>query len=375
MKFHVKTIDFNKAISTVESIVSTREVKSALANILIETESDSQLVYLSSTDMDISIKTSLSARIYSEGHGSIPAKQLGNIIKSINFPETSLELSKDEEENLRTLITDAQEKVDFKMTINGYEEEEPRKFPKIEEAEKKYFSSTILSQMFKKTFHAVAVEDTRYVFNGLYLSANNEEITVVATDGRRLAKIQRKINNPFSFQNGIIIPHKAVREILKLLDNTENISLLYIQGQLYVSDGKTELLCKLIDGNYPDYDAVIPKSSKHSARINKEDFTIALRQALIAAEEPSHQIRLSFSNNKLNINSSDPGSTEASISLNVDYKGDDITIAFKGDYLIDITKVIEAQEIEVRFNTPNSPAVFLDPADNQFISVIMPMKI
>lgn len=373
MKFHVKTNDFQKAISMVESIVPTREVKSSLSNILIEAEENR--IFLSATDLDISIKTSLAANVLSSGHGSIPAKQLGNIVKTINFPETSIEFKWDEEENLRTIITDAQEKVDFKMVINGYEEEEQKKIPKIEDTQKQEFPANIISQMIKKTFHAVAVEDTRYVFNGLFFSATKDTLTVVATDGRRLAKIQRKLENSFPFEKGIIIPHKAVREIIKILENAETVNLRHIQDQLYVSDGKSELLCKLIEGNYPDYDAVIPKSSKHSARINKEEFSVALRQALIVAEEPSHQVRLTFQKDKLNINSSDPGTTEASISLNVDYTGDDLTIAFKGDYLVDLTRVIEAQEIEIRFNNPNSPALFFDLADSQFVSVIMPMKI
>lgn len=372
MKFHVKTNEFNKAISTVESIVSSRDVKSALANVLIEAEEN--LVYLSATDMDISIKTTLSAEVFSEGQASIPAKQLGNIIKTINFPETCIEI-KLEEENLKTYITDAQEKVDFMMTINGFNEERIKTIQKIEDSKKNFIPSIVLSTMIKKTFHAVAVEDTRYVFNGLYLASSPENVTIVATDGRRLSKIQRSFKNSFSFENGIIIPHKAVREILKILDSSENVCVLFLQGQLYVSDGKSELLCKLIEGNYPDYEAVIPKTLKNSVKINKEEFNIALRQALIAAEEPSHQIRLSFQKNKLNLNSSDPGTTEASISINVEYDGEETTIAFKGDYLVDLTKVIEAKEIEIRFNNPNSPVLFLDPADNQFLSVIMPMKL
>ncbi len=373
MKFNVKTNDFQKAISMVESIVPTREVKSSLSNIFIETGENQ--IFLSSTDLEISIKTSLSAQVLSEGYGSIPAKQLGNIVKSINFPETSIEFKQDEEENFRTIITDAQEKVDFRMVINGYEEEKQKIIPKIEDLEKQKFPSTLISQMIKKTFHAVAVEDTRYVFNGLFFSCTKENLTMVSTDGRRLAKIHRKFENPFPFQNGIIIPHKAVREILRILENSETVNIRHIQDQLYVSDGVSELLCKLIEGNYPDYEAVIPKSSKNSVRVNKEQFSIALRQALIVAEEPSHQIRLTFLKDKLNISSSNPGTTEASINLNIDYSGDEAVIAFKGDYLVDLTKVIESPEIEIRFNNPNSPVLFYDLEDGQFVSVIMPMKI
>ena len=148
-----------------------------------------------------------------------------------------------------------------------------------------------------------------------------------------------------------------------------------ISSEDLIKINEIELLCKLIDGNYPDYEAVIPKETHNNIKMPKDKFLVALRQALIAAEEPSRQLRLRFNDNNLHINASTPGTTEANINIPVDYSGEDTTIAFKGDFLLDIVKSIEDQEIIIEFNNSNAPVVFKDPSDPQYISVVMPMKL
>jgi DNA polymerase III subunit beta len=373
MKFHVKTSDFQKAISAVEGVITVREVRSILSNIKIEAEDDK--ISLSATDLEISLKTSIPAAIISAGVGTIPAKQLSNTMKSINFPETALEVSLEEEGSMRTLITDAQSKVDFKMLINGIDGEEMKTIGKIDSESKKEIPCATLAQMIKKTSYSVALEDTRYVFNGLYLTSTPDKLIIVATDGRRLAKIERDIVNHLPFEKGVIIPHKAIREISKMIESSDSGFMGFIENQVYLNVKDAELLCKLIDGNYPDYEAVIPKETKFLVRVNKDNLMVTLRQAMIAAEEPSKQIRLGFSNNLLNISSSTPGTTEVSINIPIDYDGEEMAIAFKGDYLSDVVKSIDDTEIEIRFNNPNSPVLFRDPSDDRYISVIMPMKL
>lgn len=373
MKFHVKTSEFQKAISSIEGVITAREVKSALSNIKIEAEEEK--IFLSATDLEISLKTSIPAKVLSSGIGSIPAKQLSSTMKSINFPETSLEVKPDDEGAVRTLITDAQDKIDFKMYINGVDSEEVKTIGKIEDEHKKEIPCFTLAHMIKKTSYSVALEDTRYVFNGLFLSSTPDKIILVGTDGRRLAKIERDVVNDLPFEKGVIIPHKAIREILKIIENNDSGKMGYIDNQVYLGVKDAELLCKLIDGNYPDYEAVIPKETKYAVRVNKDNFIIVLKQAMIAAEEPSKQIRLGFSNGHLNISSSTPGTTEVSINIPLEYDGEEMTIAFKGDYLSDVVKSVDDADIDIRFNNPNSPVLFKDPSDEKYLSVIMPMKL
>jgi DNA polymerase-3 subunit beta len=373
MKFLVKTSEFQKAISSVEGIITAREIKSVLSNIKVETAEDK--VFLSATDLEISIKTSVSAKIISHGTSSIPAKQLSSILKTINFHETSIETISDNEGGVKTLITDGESKVDFRMFINGVEGEEITTIPKIENDLIFDFPCFTLAHMIKKTSYSVALEDTRFVFNGLYIVNTDNKICIVGTDGRRLAKIEREIQNDLPFKKGVIIPHKAIREILKMIDSAESGKIGLVDNQIYVAIKDVEILCKLIDGNYPDYEAVIPKDNKFSIHIPRDSFSIALKQALIAAEEPSKQIRLTTNKNSLHINSSNPGTTEVNINIPLQYDGDEMVIAFKGDYLADVVKSIEDSEIRVHFNNPNAPVTFKDGSDENYTSVIMPMKI
>lgn len=372
MKFKVKTADFQKAISAVEGVITVREIKSILSNVKIEAE-DSR-VYLSATDLEISIKTSVSSDTLEPGVTSIPAKQLSSTFKTINFPEAMLS-SDSSGEGAQTIITDAERKKDFKMNINGIEGDEIKTIGKVDESLIVDFPCFTFSEMIKKTAYSVALEDTRFVFNGLYVVSGEGRITVVGTDGRRLAKVERNLPNSLPFSKGAIIPHKAVKEILKMIDSNESGKIGIVDNQIYLSIGNVQILCKLIDGNYPDFEAVIPKETKNSAKINKEDFSAALRQALIAAEEPSKQIRLRFSDNSLNINSSNPGATEVNVNIPIEYKGEETAIAFKGDYLVDVLKTIDDSEIVMDFSGPNAPAVFRDPSDAQYTAVIMPMKL
>jgi DNA polymerase-3 subunit beta len=373
MKFHVITSDFQKAISSVEGIISIREIKSALSNIKIETTEDK--ILLSATDLEISIRTSVPAKILSEGKGSVPAKQLSNILRLVNFPETSVEIVGDSEGTEQTLIKDAQEKIDFKMTINGISSDELKTIDKVNNDIKKEIPCFTLANMIKKTYSFIAVEDTRYVFNGLFLKTTPEKIIVAGTDGRRLAKIEREIQNDLPFEKGVIIPHKAIREILKLIETHDSGKMSLLDNQIYLEVNGSELLCKLIDGNYPDYEAVIPKETKYVVRLNKENFNVVLKQALIAAQEPNKQIRFGFSKGNLNINSSTPGTTEVSINIPVEYEGEDLLIALKGEYLTDLLKSIDDTDFDMRFSSPNAPVIFKDPSDEKFISVMMPMKL
>ncbi len=372
MKFTVNTTEFLKAINAVDGVISVREIKSALSNLKIQASDGT--VYLSATDLEIAIKTSVNSIVGQKGSASLPAKQLSNIFKNLNFDTTSLSTS-DNSESSETLITDASGKMDTKFKVNGIDSEDIKTIPTVSDESVVEFPCTTIREMFRKTSYAMAVEETRFVFNGLFLKPDNTDLIVVGTDGRRLSKIVRKFPKQFPFKNGVIIPHKAVREMLKMMEGKETAKIGFVEEQIYISSGNIELLFKLIDGNFPDYEQVIPKQASQSVRIIKADFLTFLKQALISAEEPSKQIRLSFSSGNVNISSSNPGTMMFDHNMPIEYSGEAITIAFKGDYLSDVVKVIDDPEVILEFSSSSAPVLFKDPSDSDFVSVIMPMKL
>ncbi|MCC5813535.1 MAG: DNA polymerase III subunit beta [Leptospira sp.] len=372
MHFHTKTSEFLKAISSVEGVINSKQIKSILSNVKIEAYSGN--VSLSATDMEISIRTSISSDVKIEGETSLPAKQLSSIFKTIHFPDASINVTLDSDNPLTT-ITDADGKIDSKFQINGLDPEEIKTIGKVDTNKTVDFPTVILKEMIRKTYYAVAQEETRFVFNGLFFKCEDSLLTVVGTDGRRLAKTVRKLPNNIDLGNGVIIPHKTIRESQKVLDQAEIGKFGMVDSQFYFQVGHSELLSKLIEGSFPDYEQVIPKNISYTVRVNKEELSIVLRQALISAEEPSKQIRMEFKNNQLNITSSNPGSIQFENHMAVDYSGDDTILAFKGDYLTDTIKSIDDPEIEIQFSNSNQPVIFKDPSDAEYVAVIMPMKV
>ncbi len=372
MKFTVHTQEFLKAIQAVEGVIVHREVKSALSNIKMEI--NNQTVAVSATDMEIAIKTSIPANIGEGGVSYLPAKQLSNIFKNLNF-ESALLTRNTNSDSSETVITDANGKVDTNFKINGMDSDEIKTIPPINESKTIEFPCQTMRDMFRKTSYAMAVEETRFVFNGLFLKPNGNDLEVVGTDGRRLSKIIRKFPHEFPFKNGVIIPHKAIKEMIKMMDGKESARIGFIDEQLYASSGNVELLFKLIEGTFPDYEQVIPKQNSHSVRLVRSDLQMYLKQALISAEEPSKQIRFTFSKNSLNISSSNPGTMQYNHNAPIEYDGETVAIAFKGDYLSDVVKSVDDPEIILEFSTSNSPVLFKDPSDSDFVSVIMPMKL
>ncbi|WP_061266060.1 DNA polymerase III subunit beta [Leptospira interrogans] len=373
MKIKVNTSEFLKAIHAVEGVITTREIKSILSNLKIEAEGKE--TFLSATDLEISIKTSVPADVTQEGNVSLPAKQLSSFFKTIHFEDTNLSLEESDSNSSIVYITDASGKNDYKSKISGMDADEIKTISKIDSSQVSSFPSTLINDMIRKTSYAIAHEDQRFIFNGLYMIPNGDKLIFVGADGRRLCKIERTLPSPLQFKDSIIVPAKAIREISKMIATSEVGNIGLIDGQIYVSANNIELLCKLIEGNFPNYEQVIPKNTKFSTSISKEEFQVSLRQVLTAAEEPSRQVRLTFSKNNLNLFAQTLGASEASINKPIEYSGDEVTIAFKGEYLMDIFRSIDDNEVKIEFSDANSPVIFKDPSDPEFISVIMPMKL
>lgn len=373
MKIKVNTSEFLKAIHAVEGVISAREIRSILSNLKLEAEDSS--VSISATDLEISIKTSLQAEVSKAGTISLPAKQLSSIFKTIHFEEALLSTEGNEADSTITYITDATKKNDYKNKLNGMDAEEIKTISKVDPSLVSDFPTSIFGEMIRKTGYAIAHEDQRYIFNGLYMVPKGDKLVFAVTDGRRLCKIERTLSTPLKFKDPVIIPAKAIREISKMITTAELGKIGIVENQIYVNANHIELLCKLIEGNFPNYEQVIPKSSKFGAVIPKESFQIYLRQALIAAEEPTRQVRLTFSSNNLNFYAQTQGVNEVSINMPIEYSGEETTVAFKGEYLSEVFKSIDDNEFKIEFSDSSSPVVFKDPSDPEFISVIMPMKI
>lgn len=371
MKFKVDKQKFQKAIHIVEGIISARDIRSIVSNVLIET--DEGRIIVTATDLEIGIKTSVEGEILSSGSITIPAKKLSQSVKE--FRGTTLSLESTEED--RVVLQDADGKSKARIVLMGTSGEEFPPIGSLPDDQFKSFPTAIAMEMIRKTSYAIAEEDARYVFNGLFLTNTKNQMSFVGTDGRRLAKIDRDFPDSLPFEQGVILPNKAVKELMRLLDSSESgqIALDQKESRVHFRIGSVDLICKLIEGQFPDYTQVIPKQLEYKLEINRDELENSLRQVAVMAAEPTRQVKISFSKEDTIIAASTPDLGEAQDSLSVDYSGEDITIAFNSNYLLDVIRALNVEKITLGISSPNAPAVIMDPDDNHFVAVIMPMKL
>ena len=371
MKFSVDRQEFQRAINTVEGIIPAREIRSVISNILVEAEKDR--ITLTATDLEMGIKTSLEGEVGGEGRITLPAKKLSQAVREFRSSRVALEIDKDN----RLILHDASGVSRARLTLMGAPAEEYPAIPTLGDKKFSDFPADTAMEMIRKTSYAIAEEDARYVFNGLFMIPNGKKVAFVGTDGRRLAKIEREFPGEMPFEEGVIIPNKAVRELSKLLDSgTEGkIAFEPRDRRIHFRLGTVDLISKLIEGQFPDYEQVIPKKLSYSVKLERMTFENSLRQVSVMAAEPSKQVQLNFASGALNIHAATPDLGEAQDSLECEHNGEEVTIAFNSNYIMDVLKVLPVESVAIGFSSPSAPAVIQDPADPDFITVIMPMKI
>jgi DNA polymerase-3 subunit beta len=232
--------------------------------------------------------------------------------------------------------------------------------------------------MLKKTSFAISTDESRYVLNGIFLSLKDHKLTMVATDGRRLALVEEEVDVPEKSQGEFIVPAKAVNELNRLLQDKGDVEINYTDNQAAFAmrdekGGGTLLVTKLIEGNYPNYRQVIPGETKERVALSREEFLHALRRAEIMTSEKQNSVKLNFTKNNLAITANSPDVGEARESLAINYKGKDMAIAFNPGYIIEPLNALTPDEVYLELIDELSPGVL--KINGPFLYVVMPMRL
>lgn len=369
MKIRLDKNLFQKAISRVEGVISSRELKSQLSNILFEV-TDGRLV-LTATDLEIGIRTSMEVEVETAGEITLPARKLSQIVKAI--PGDTVELTANEAHEAVILDNSGTSRARF--AILGLPKSEFPNVGTIDQEKLVEFPNSLFMKMLRSTSFAIAEEDSRFVFNGLFVINDKNLVTFVATDGKRLAKIERDYPTEFPFQEGIIIPHKAVREIAKLLEPGKTSHIGLGNNQLLLKTDEVELFCNLIEGQYPNYNQVIPAEFAYNINLSRADLIRSIKSVSVLANEQSRQVRLSFEKEKLKIVAHTPEVGEADDYIYCDYSGETVEIGFNYEFILDAASVIESEDMILGLNNSVAPLVLKDKEDDSFVAVVMPMKL
>ena len=363
MKFKVTKSDLLDGLHVVQNVVSVRSTLPILSNVLISGE-DGRL-WLTTTDMEVSVRCGIQADIVEEGTTTMPVRRLSSIVREL--PDAAIEISVDDSD-VATLDCGSSF---FKIVGLSAEE-----FPVVSSPEDKFcyqLDQGTFSEMLQRTAYAASTDETRYVLNGVLLSFKEAKLTMVATDGRRLALIENEVDFPDEAASEMILPSKAVQELIHVLGDEGELRIYSKENQIIFEFGNVFVASKLIDGTYPNYKQVIPSQCEERITIEREALWTALRRVSLLTNEKSSATKLTFGDNKLVILTNTPDVGEARETVPVKYAGKEISIAFNPEYMMDPLRTLTSDEVYFELTDELSPGVM--KSDVPFLYVLMPMRV
>ena len=371
MKFTIEKNDIFKSLSHVQSIVEKKNTLPILSNILLEAKQNNLI--LSATDMDISVTEKTNCNVIEEGSTTVSAHTLYDIIRKLQDSSEIEMISNDGK-----IMTLRSGKSKFSLGCLPKED-----FPIIEidnlENELKLDSQKLL-KLIDKTRFAVSNEETRYFLNGIYFHTIQEGdhnlISLVATDGHRLAKFDTEFEKNSKDIPGVIIPKKTINEIYKLLTDFEgSVKISLNSNKIVFYIGESVLVSKLIDGNFPDYKRVIPKDNKNILKVDRQIFSLAVDRVSTITSDKSPIIKFKLLENVLNMSSINNESGTATEDIITEYNGDKIEIGFNSKYILEMINNLEDETILLHFKDSASPVTAIENSNPNLIYVLMPMRV
>ena len=355
---------FLKGLQMVQNIVEPRQTLPILANVLLETDGDT--FRLTATDLEVGARVSVPARVAGKGAITVSARKLAEIVKELPAADLALRVQDNGGVALRCGAAS------YKLVGMA-----PDDFPPVVPAEKAVWlkvEGKTLREMLAQTSFAVSHDETRYALNGVLFALAGKDARLVATDGHRLAMAKRTLGNVGAATTGIV-PRKAITEIMRVLGTGEDVEIALTENQFVLQMPNFMMTARLIEGQFPNYEAVIPKAHPGKLVITRTALVSALRRVAVMAEERNKPVKLVLAPAVLKLSASSPDLGEAEETLDVDYSGAEVTIGFNSRYLLDAMSPIEKDQVILEFKDGLSPGVIRSVDDDGYCCVIMPMRI
>ncbi len=363
MKFRISKEAFLDGLQKVQHVVSSRTTLPILSNVLIVAKGGR--IQFTTTDLDVGITGSVEAQIDKEGATTLPARRLVSIVREL--PTSEIEVSVDAKNHASIRSGPAF----FK--IIGLSDSEFPPLPDFQGSKEFRIPQVVLRDGLRKTAYAISSDETRYVLNGIFASLHDGKMTLVATDGRRLAMVDSDLEFPASHETDVIIPTKAVQELQRLLGDTGEVIVKLTDNQVSFTIGDSLLASKLIEGNYPNYRQVIPGDALERVVISREALLETVRRVSLLASDKSNSVKLVFSENQIEVTANSPDVGEAQESMDVIYQGKPMQIAFNPEFLQAPLRALETNDVYLDLIDEMSPGVLR--IEGTFLYVLMPMRV
>jgi DNA polymerase-3 subunit beta len=374
MKISITKPELSRGLARIQAIVEKRNSMPILANVLLEAsgEGEDGTLELAATDLEVGIRGLHPANVSEPGALTISAKKLFEIVREL--PDEVVHL----ESTPNAYLTIRCARAEF--TLAGTAAEEYPTLPTFTPEKVVPVLATTLGQMIERTMYSASVDETRYNLNGVYLEvlADSGKLRMVATDGHRLACVDRTVGEEAtSLASGVIIPRKGLAELKRLVDedDADEIELAFEGNNGLARRGKVTLVMRLIEGEFPNYHQVIPQKLDRQIVLAADPLLHALRRVSLLSSERSRAVTLEIGDSKLVITSSNPDLGDAREELDIDYTGEPLSVGFNSKYLMDALAVSGAKEVRFGLQDDLSPAQLVPTDDEDTLAVVMPMRI
>ncbi len=374
MDITISKAELNRALYLTQSIVERKTTMPILVNVLISA-SDRKLK-IAATDLEITAMATAAAEVRSPGSTTVNAKVFADIVRELPDGEVTVKLGEGE----RVEITAK----NSKLKMIGVTAEEYPSLSGLAFTPKSKLPAPQLLEMIEKTLYAVSFDETRYNLNGVCFELTGgkgkkdpQSLRMVATDGHRLALVTRPVSG-MSFTERVIVPRKGLTEVKKIVEGAgdKDIGFDIVDGFLVVESGDAKIAMRLIDGEFPDYNQVLPKDKGTVATLNAGEFAQALRRVVLMVSDKNKCVKLDFAKSSLRISSSSPELGEASEELAVSYDGKPLSVGFNAKYLLDIALSIqESQNLAMELHGELGPGRCYAEGDEAYEAIVMPMRL
>jgi len=373
MKFKINRDHFANGLAQVLNVVGSKATMPILSNVLIEAEKDQ--ISLTTTNLDLGIRCKIKAEVKETGAVTLPVKRLAGIVRELPNVDVTLDASPNHQVKLTSGGSN------FRIMGIGKDEFPP--LPEFGEEKAYSLEQHELATMLKSVSYAQSTDETRYILNGVYFNFKDGKLSLVATDGRRLALIAKEMEVPANSAGAIILPAKTVAELGRLLDKGEKVKINFNDRRAafqIATDKDTSgfidhiyLYSKVVEGNYPNYQQVIPKETHQRIKLERELFLQCVHRAALVCSEKSNSVKVKVSSNLLEITAQSPDFGEAHESMAIGYSGPDLQVAFNPAFLMDPLRALTKDEVFFELKDEVSPGVF--KTLESFVCVIMPVRL
>lgn len=368
MELKIAVPELLKALQRVQGIIEKKTTMPILANVLLEAKDG--VLRVSATNLEIGLTGSYTAQIGEPGAITLAGRALYDIVRSL--PDGVVTIKRTANQYVE--VTSG--KVSYKLV--GMAAEGFPALPRFEDVDFFPIEGRVFREMIDKTLYSVSTDETRYNLTGVYAEPIKAVpgLRMVSTDGHRLSVIERAMTKVPSMKKGVIIPRKGVMELRRLLDDVEGGGRLGFvdNSAVFEKDGLT-LTMQLVEGQFPDYQQVIPASHTRRAIVSRQKLSDGLKRTSILSPDKAQGVRLDLSPGVLALSANNPDMGEAREEIEVEYSGEPLKIGFNFRYLSEVLGVLEDEKVELQLTDPLSPAVVVPLGQEGYRAIVMPMRL